>query len=278
MDSRIKNKLSKLHDIIDSFGKLAIAFSGGVDSTFLLKIAHDRLGEGVTAITVNSQLISPDEIAVARDFITEEKINHIILSIDIFKNDDVIANPPNRCYHCKLDVFSTIREFAASKGIAYVADGSNHDDRDDYRPGMRALRELAIRSPLMEAGFTKDEIRTTARDMGLSAWDKPANPCLATRIPCGTAITKEMLETIYRAEQYLRELGFRSVRVRHHGNLARIEVPADDRRLFLDGALSMKVAERFKSLGFIYITLDIEGYRMGSMNERTVKEKGDGQG
>jgi uncharacterized protein len=175
-------------------------------------------------------------------------------------------------------VFSTIREFAESNGIFHVLDGSNHDDRDDYRPGMRALRELKIRSPLMEAGLAKDEIRAAARDMGLSAWDKPANPCLATRIPCGTAITKEMLETIYRAEQYLRELGFRSVRVRHHGNLARIEVPADDRRLFLDGALSVKVAERFKSLGFIYITLDIEGYRMGSMNERTVKEKGDGQG
>ena len=272
MDSRIKNKLTRLQDIIDSLGKLAIAFSGGVDSSFLLKVAHDRLGGNAIAVTVNSQLIAPDEIAAARAFTAEQKINHVILTVDIFKNNDVIANPPNRCYHCKLDVFSSIREFAASKGIAHVADGSNHGDRDDNRPGMRAIHELKVRSPLMEAGLTKDEIRDAARDMGLSVWDKPANPCLATRIPCGTAITKEMLETIYHAEQYLHELGFRSVRVRHHGSLARIEVPADERRLFLDGTLSMKVAERFKSLGFIYIALDIEGYRMGSMNER-VKEK-----
>jgi uncharacterized protein len=272
MNNHLQQKLSKLDDIIDSLGKLAIAFSGGVDSSFLLKAAHDRLGSAVTAVTVNSQLIAPDEIAAARAFAAEEKINHVILSKDIFKNDDVIANPPNRCYHCKLDVFSTIWEFAASKGINHIADGSNHDDRDDNRPGMRAIHELKVRSPLMEAGLTKDEIRAAARERGLAVWDKPANPCLATRIPCGTAITKEMLETIYLAEQYLHELGFRSLRVRHHGNLARIEVPADDRKLFLDGELSMKIAEKLKSLGFIHITLDIEGYRMGSMNERTMKE------
>ena len=278
MDSTIKNKLSKLYDIIDSMGKMAIAFSGGVDSTFLLKVAHDRLGDGVTAVTVDSPLIAPDEIAAAKAFTASEKINHALLVIDLFKNDSVITNPPDRCYHCKLDVFSAIREFAASKGIAHVADGSNHDDRDDYRPGMRAIHELNIRSPLMEAGLAKDEIRAAARERGLSVWAKPANPCLATRIPCGTAITKEMLETIYRAEQYLHGLGLRSVRVRHHGNLARIEVPADERKMFLDGALAMKVAERFKSLGFTYMTLDIEGYRMGNMNEPTVKEKGNGQG
>lgn len=277
MDNHTKNKLSKLHDIIDSLGKVAIAFSGGVDSTFLVKVAHERLGGKVTAVTVDSPFISPDEIAAARAFTAEEKINHIILSINIFKNKFVISNPSDRCYHCKLDVFSSIREFAESKGISHVADGSNHDDRDDFRPGMRALHELKVRSPLLEAGFTKDEIREAARGMGLSIWDKPANPCLATRIPCGTAITREMLETIYRAEQYLHDQGLRSVRVRHHGNLARIEVPADDRKLFLDVALSMKIAEKFKSLGFIYITLDIEGYRRGSMYER-IKEKGDGQG
>jgi uncharacterized protein len=278
MNSHTKEKLSKLHDIIDSLGKVAVAFSGGVDSTFLLKVAHERLGEGVMAVTADSPLIPPDEIAGAKAFTASEKINHVVLAIDLFKNDSVISNPPERCYYCKRDVFRAIREFAVSKGIAHVADGSNHDDRDDYRPGMRAIRELMILSPLMEAGLTKDEIRSALRDRGLSVWNKPANPCLATRIPCGTAITKEMLETIYRAEQYLHGLGIRNVRVRHHGNLARIEVPVNERKFLLDDAVSLQVAGQFKRLGFTYITLDIEGYRMGSMNEPVGKEKENGQG
>jgi pyridinium-3,5-biscarboxylic acid mononucleotide sulfurtransferase len=278
MDSHIKEKLSKLHDIIDSLGKVAVAFSGGVDSTFLLKIAHERLGDSVTAVTIDSPLNSPDEIAATKAFTASEKINHVILSIDLFKNNSVISNPPDRCYNCKLDVFRAIREFATSKGIVHIAEGSNHDDRDDYRPGMRAIHELKILSPLLDAGLTKDEIRSASRDRGLSVWNKPANPCLATRIPCGTAITKEMLETIYRAEQYLHSLGIRNVRVRHHGNLARIEVPADERKLFLDDSLSLQVAGQLKSLGFTHITLDIEGYRMGSMNEQVGKEKENGQG
>src|SRR3990172_3969052 len=199
MVSHTKQKLSELHDIIDSWGKVAVAFSGGVDSTFLLIVAHDRLGDGATAVTVDSPLIAPDEIAAAKAFTASETINHAVLSVDLFKNDMILSNPPDRCYYCKLDVFRTIREFAASKGITHVADGSNHDDRDDYRPGMRAIHELMIRSPLMEAGLTKNEIRMAAHEKGVSMWDKPANPCLATRIPCGTAITKEMLETIYRA-------------------------------------------------------------------------------
>ena len=198
--------------------------------------------------------------------------------MDIFKNSAVIANPPDRCYHCKLDVFRAIAAFASSKGISRVAEGSNLDDRDDYRPGIPGHRELSVLSPLMEAGFTKDDIREASRAMGLAAWDRPANPCLATRIPCGTAITREMLEAVYRAEEYLHGLGLRDVRVRHHGSIARIEVPRDQQDIILREPAAAAIAAAFKRLGFAHIALDIEGYRRGSMNEPTAKERDDGQG
>jgi pyridinium-3,5-biscarboxylic acid mononucleotide sulfurtransferase len=278
MNVTLQNKIDALCRIIDSLGSMAVAFSGGVDSTFLLKTAHERLGRGVTAVTVNTPLIAPDEIEGAHRFTAAEGISHEIIVVDIFKNKRVIANPSDRCYHCKLDVFRAIVAFASSKGILHVAEGSNLDDRDDYRPGFRAIAELSVLSPLMEAGLTKDDIREVSRAMGLSAWDKPANPCLATRIPCGTSITEEMLEAIYRAEQYLHGLGLRDVRVRHHGSIARIEVPFEDRDIILNEQTAAAIAEAFKRLGFTYITLDIEGYRRGSMNVTTTTGKGNGQG
>ena len=278
MENLIKHKLENLNAIIDSLGTVAVAFSGGVDSTFLLKTAHSRLGRGVIAVTASTPLIPPDEIEAARAFTKAEGISHEILSINIFTNTAVIANPPDRCYHCKLDVFRAIIEFAASQGIGTVADGSNFDDRSDYRPGARAVVELGVRSPLMEAGLTKQEIREASREIGIAAWDKPANPCLATRIPCGTAITKEKLEAVYRAEQHLHGIGLRNVRVRHHGAIARIEAPRESLAFIIEKEVSAGIARAFKTIGFTYITLDIEGYRMGSMNEPMGKENNNGQG
>lgn len=278
METSINNKITALHRILDSCGSVAVAFSGGVDSAFLLKTAHDRLGQGAVAVTVDSPLIAPDEIEAARAFTASEGIPHEIIFVDIFKNSAVIANPPDRCYHCKLDVFRAIAAFAASKGISHIAEGSNADDREDYRPGFRAITELSVLSPLMEAGFTKDDIREASRALGLAAWDKPANPCLATRIPCGTAITRDMLDAVYRAEEYLHGLGLRDVRVRHHGSIARIEVPRDQQDILLKEPNAAAIAGVFKRLGFAHIALDIEGYRRGSMNEPASGGRGDGQG
>lgn len=278
MYNNLKSKIDALHRILDSLGTVAVAFSGGVDSAFLLKTAHDRLGQGAVAVTVDSPLIAPDEIEAARAFTASEGIPHEIIYVDIFKNGAVIANPPDRCYHCKLDVFRAIAAFATSKGISHIAEGSNADDRKDYRPGFRAITELSVLSPLMEAGFTKDDIREASRAQGLAAWDKPANPCLATRIPCGTAITMDMLDAVYRAEEYLHGLGLRDVRVRHHGSIARIEVPSDQQDIILKEPNAAAIAGVFKRLGFAHIALDIEGYRRGSMNEPTAMEKGNGQG
>ncbi|MBP7734608.1 MAG: ATP-dependent sacrificial sulfur transferase LarE [Spirochaetes bacterium] len=276
MDTILDEKTTFLHRIIDSYGSLAVAFSGGVDSTFLLKVAKERLGNRVIAVTVRSPLTPPEEIDETRNFTALEKISHEIVAVDIFKNDRVIANPLDRCYHCKLDIFRAIIACASSRGISHVAEGSNLDDRDDYRPGARAIAELSVLTPLMEAGFTKNDIREASRAMGLGAWDKPAAPCLATRIPCGTAITEERLDAVYRAELFLHGIGLRDVRVRHHGTIARIEVPPEDREIILTNATA--VAEALKRLGFAHIALDIEGYRRGSMNESTEKGRSNGQG
>lgn len=276
METSINTKITKLNKILDSYGSLTVAFSGGVDSAFLLKTAHGRLENRVIAVTVRSPLIPPEEIEEARSFTARENISHEIITVDIFKNDTVIANPPDRCYHCKLDIFRAIIAYASSRGFNHVAEGSNLDDRDDYRPGARAIAELSVLTPLMEAGLTKNDIREASRVMGLETWDKPASPCLATRIPCGTAITAVRLDAVYRAELFLHGLGLRDVRVRHHGAIARIEAPPEGRETILNNAPA--VATALKRLGFAHIALDIEGYRRGTMNESTGKGRSDGQG
>ena len=274
----VKEKLANLIRLIASLEKVVVAYSGGVDSAFLLKVAHDRLGDGVTAVTVTSPLLSPDEVETAAAYAASEKVRHVVLAADPFGNRRLIENPPDRCYLCKLDVFRAITAYAASISVPHVAEGSHRDDDAGDRPGMRALAELGILSPLREAGLTKEEIRIAAKERGVPVWDKPANPCLATRIPTGTPITREKLETISRAERFLRDLGVRDVRVRHHGDIARIEVPRDRMAFILDSAVSARIAEALKRLGFRHIALDIEGYRMGSMNQPAGKGERDGQG
>jgi pyridinium-3,5-biscarboxylic acid mononucleotide sulfurtransferase len=274
----VKEKIATLNSIIESIGSAAIAYSGGVDSAFLLKCAHDLLGDRVIAVTVSSPLLSSGEIEEAAAYASAEGARHVIVPADPFGNERLMANPPERCYLCKLDIFRTIMAYAASASLPRVVEGSHADDRADDRPGMRALAELDIRSPLREAGLTKDEIRRAAKERGVPAWDRPANPCLATRIPTGTPITRERLDAIDRAERVLHDLGLRDVRVRHHGDIARIEVPRESMALFLDGAVSARIAAALKSLGFRHIALDIEGYRSGSMNEPSGKGEHHGQG
>ncbi|MBN1662941.1 MAG: ATP-dependent sacrificial sulfur transferase LarE [Deltaproteobacteria bacterium] len=263
----VHEKLALLKNALQSLGSLAVAFSGGVDSTFLLKVAHDVLSEGTLAVTARSSTYPEKEFADAVRFITDHRIPHVTIVSEELDIERFADNPPNRCYFCKRELFSKIVALARDKDIRYVADGSNCDDLGDYRPGMQALRELGIISPLKEAKMTKQDIRILSKEMNLPTWDKPALACLASRLPYGHKITREKLSAIDRAEQCLRTEGFRQVRVRHHGDVARIEVAPEERARFFDEALMDRVSEEFKKLGFAYTALDLKGYRTGSMNE-----------
>jgi len=268
-DMMAKNeKLERLEEYLTNLEKLAVAFSGGVDSTFLLKVAHMILGDNVVAITVNGAIHPGWEIESSKEIASRIGVRQILLDMDIFKNENIVTNPPDRCYHCKMAIFSMIKKTAKSYGIDNVADGSNIDDAGDYRPGMRALKELGILSPLRDAGLGKEEIRILSKELGLPTWDKPALSCLATRIPYNTRITEETLSMIEAGEDFLRGLGFSQIRLRHLGNLAKIEVPPEDMMRLL--GLREMVVKKLREIGYTYITMDMEGYNMGSMN-RTIK-------
>jgi len=263
----IDRKLERLKMILREYGSIAIAFSGGTDSTFLLKVAHDVLGENAIAITARSSVNPEWEYIETLQFTKNLGIEHIVIDINITDIEAFRKNPENRCYFCKKEIFTRIQKAARDHGISNVADGSNVDDLDDYRPGMLALKELGVYSPLREAGFTKKEVREASKEMGLPTWDKPAFACLASRIPYGDEITKEKLKMIEQAEEYLFSLGFRQLRVRHHRDLARIEVAPEDRSKFFDKAFMDMVNAKFKEIGYKYTALDLAGYRMGSLNE-----------
>jgi pyridinium-3,5-biscarboxylic acid mononucleotide sulfurtransferase len=262
-----EHKLNHLKNQLKDMEGVAVAFSGGVDSTFLLKIAHDVLRDRVMAVTARSSTYPEREFREAAEFARRQEIDHVVIQSDELDIEGFADNPPNRCYLCKHDLFSKIRDVAARKGLKYVIEGSNVDDLGDYRPGMEAIRELGIASPLREAGLTKKDIRQLSMAMGLPTWDKPAFACLSSRFPYGHRITKEKLHMVDQAEQYLLDQGFRQVRVRHHGDMARIEVSAGERSRFFDTELMDRVHETFKTLGFAYTALDLKGYRTGSLNE-----------
>lgn len=263
-----KEKLTALENRLKEYGEIAIAFSGGVDSTFLLLFAKKVLGKQVTAVTISAPNFAPDEICYAKELCEKEGIRHLVLDLGEDALSTFSHNPPDRCYLCKKALFgSAAAEVSARFPHAVLADGTNLDDMSDYRPGQKALEELGIRSPLMEAGLTKKEVRRGLKELGGDIWDKPAFACLASRIPYGELITKEKLRAIYQAESILHDLGFRQVRVRHHGSLARIEVLPEARSEFFDLGLMDLVNERLKELGFLYVALDLAGYRMGSLNE-----------
>ena len=267
MKPETEQKYDSLKKILKNMGSVAVAFSSGVDSTFLLKTAHDCLGEGAVAVTARSCSFPEREQKEAGEFCAREGIRHIIVESEELGIDGFAQNPPNRCYLCKHELFEKIKQVAADVGTAFVAEGSNMDDLGDYRPGLQAVAELGVRSPLREAGLYKEEIREISKEMGLPTWDKPSFACLSSRFVYGETITPEKLSMVDKAEELLMAFGFRQVRVRIHGDLARIEVGAGEIGRFADAALRDKVAQELKSYGFSYVTLDLLGYRTGSMNE-----------
>ncbi|HEY8889170.1 MAG TPA: ATP-dependent sacrificial sulfur transferase LarE [Clostridium sp.] len=260
-------KFQNLKKNIKSLGSVAIAYSGGVDSTFLLKVAADVLGDKVIAITAKSTTYPEREFKEAVKYIGDIGAKHIVIISEELEIEGFAKNPIDRCYFCKKELFSKVRKVADDNNINAVLDGSNADDVSDYRPGMKAANELKVISPLKDAGLTKDNIRELSKKLGLPTWNKPAFACLSSRFPYGNEITVEKLSMVERAEQFLMDLGFRQIRVRHHGDIARVEVNAEERNKFFDIELMDKVANELKSFGFKYVTLDLLGYRTGSMNE-----------
>ncbi|SNS94816.1 uncharacterized protein SAMN05446037_102912 [Anaerovirgula multivorans] len=262
----LPKKYNRLLEHIKSLESVVIAFSGGVDSTFLLKAAKEAIGDRVIALTIHAPFHLQWEIEETKELTKELSIKHVILEhteiIPEIKN-----NPSDRCYLCKKAVFQGILDFAKENGYNYVADGTNFDDTKDYRPGMKALKELQVVSPLLEAGFTKNEIRSMSKELGLPTWNKPAYACILTRIQYGQEITKEDLQKIELAEKYMIDLGFPIVRVRLHDQLARIEVAPDRLKDLMTENMIQKIAKDFKKIGFQYVTVDLEGYRTGSQNE-----------
>ena len=260
-------KLENLKESIRRMGSLAVAYSGGVDSTFLLKVAHDVLDANVIAVTARSSTYPEREFREATDFAQKIGVRHRVIVSEELDIEGFADNPVDRCYFCKRELFTKILDVARQSGLQYVADGSNVDDLGDYRPGMRAVMELGIVCPLKDAGMGKNDIRILSKEMNLPTWDKPAFACLSSRFPYGQKITREKLDVIDKMEQFLLDSGFRQVRVRHHGDMARIEVSAEERRKFFDTDLMDRIHEKFRQFGFAYVALDLKGYRTGSMNE-----------
>lgn len=263
--NEIEQKYHNLLANLKQHDRIAIAFSGGVDSTFLLAAAQSGLGDGAVAVTADSVFIPREELEASAQFCSEHGIRQIVFEADVLHDSEICANPANRCYLCKLKIFRRMQTLTNEQGIAAVAEGSNLDDSGDYRPGMQAIAELGILSPLRDALLTKQEIRTLSRSLGLPTWQKPSAACLASRIPYGDVITAENLHMAEEAEQYLHQLGLRQVRVRIHGRIARIEALPDDLMNILHHRIP--ISARFHEIGFQYTSLDLLGYRTGSLNE-----------
>jgi uncharacterized protein len=260
-------KIGKLKEIIRGCGSLLVAFSGGVDSTFLLKVAADVLGDRVAAFTEASPLHQAWELAEARELAEQFGVRHIVIEADELDDPEFAANPANRCYLCKKVIYGGAKRVADEFGLSQIADGSNVDDQSDYRPGRQALTEMNIRSPLLEAGLTKDEIRAASRALKLPTWNRQPLACLASRFPYGTTITVQKLRQVEACETFLREEGFVTFRVRYHGDTARIEVSSAEIGRIASSPLRERVVVHFKAAGFTYVALDLEGFRSGSMNE-----------
>jgi uncharacterized protein len=274
-------KLDELKRFISGFNKVVVGFSGGVDSSLLLKVSVMTLGrDKVWAVTGDSESLIPEEMDFCRDLagrVGLKKGHFVEMKTSELSVPEYRANPVDRCYHCKTELFGRLTDFASKVGADAVFDGSNADDLDDWRPGRRAAGELGVVSPLAEAGITKDELRLMARDLNLPNWDKPALACLSSRIPYGSEVTAEKLDQIARAERFVRSLGFTQLRVRHHGEIARIEILKEEIPRLLGDGLFSRVADKLKSIGFSYVTVDLNGYRSGSMNEGLETKGEDGR-
>lgn len=265
MTTEDKFKMLKSH--LKKMERVIIAFSGGVDSTFLLKAASAAGLRDVLAVTGVSESLPEDELKFTREMSSMLNVKHREIVTEELKDRNYADNPPDRCYYCKKELFAKLKEIAAKEQYAYVLDGSNADDERDWRPGSRAAREEGVLSPLRDAGLTKDDIRKLSRELGLPSWNKPASPCLSSRFPYGQRITAEGLGKVYQAEQYIRRFGIKELRVRNHADSARIEVSPAEFRVIMNDTVRQKIIDYLKSLGFKYVSLDLQGFRSGSGNE-----------
>lgn len=262
-----EDKFDELKEILKSMGSALVAFSGGVDSSFLLKAAADVLKEKVLAVTAKSPTFPEREIKKAIEIAGILNVRHLIIESSELKNPLYLRNDSNRCYFCKTELFEDLKKIALSEGINFILDGQNYDDIGDYRPGMKAASEIGVRSPLKESYMTKNDIRKLSEKLGLPNWDRPSFACLSSRIPYGTSISKELLEKIDFLENLLLDLGFTQVRVRSHDKIARIEILEEEMQKFNNKDIRMQIISEFKKLGYLYVTLDLEGYKTGSMNK-----------
>jgi len=263
----VNHKLDQLKALFATMDKALIAYSGGIDSTLVAQVAYDVLGDRALAVTADSPSLLPEDLEDAKHQAATIGIAHEIVRTHELDNPNYASNPVNRCYFCKSELHDTLRPLALERGYPYVVDGVNADDLSDYRPGIQAAKERGARSPLAEVGISKLEVRQIAQALGMPWWDKPAQPCLSSRFPYGEAITQEKLQRVGRAERYLRQLGLRTLRVRSAADTARIELPATDIKTFVANTDMASLVAAFQSYGFTYVTLDLEGFRSGKLNQ-----------